>query len=92
DDESLVVVSSDLSHYHPYDIAVSLDRVSIKAISNLDSERVSTCEVCGMEGILVLMEMAKAKGWTGKILDYKNSGDTGGGKEGVVGYSSIVFH
>ena len=94
DDKTLIVVSSDLSHYHPYTEAVSLDKKCNDNIPALNIEAVKTmCEACGKTGILTLMHIAKAKGWKGMLIDYKNSGDVTGDKSrGVVGYSAIVFY
>ena len=92
DDNTLIIISSDLSHYHPYDKAVALDSKCIKAIEKQNIDSTIKCEACGQRAILVLLELARIKGWVGKILDYKNSGDTAGTKDRVVGYSSIIFH
>jgi len=92
DDETLIIVSSDLSHYQPYDEAVARDRPCIAAVEALQYERVVECEACGLGAILILLEIAQQRLWGGEILDYKNSGDTAGSKDRVVGYSSIAFH
>ena len=91
DEETLVVASSDLSHYHPYTDAVSLDRQCINAIAAMDFSGVRRCEACGKEAILTLMHLARIKGWTPRLIDYKNSGNTAGGRDRVVGYASIAF-
>jgi AmmeMemoRadiSam system protein A len=91
DPETLVIASSDFSHYHPYDQAVELDRSCIEAIEAQQIKHVTRCQACGLPAILVLLELAKEKGWGSTIIDYKNSGDTAGSKDRVVGYSSIVF-
>lgn len=92
DDETLIVISSDLSHYHPYDEAVGLDTECIKNIEALNFQEAAKCEACSLYAIFILMELAKRNGWQAKIIDYKNSGDTAGDKSSVVGYSSIVFY
>ena len=86
-----MVVSADLSHYKPYDKAVALDQKCIKAIEAQKMEEALQCETCGLGAIHILLTISKAKGWQSKILDYKNSGDTAGPKDRVVGYSSILF-
>jgi hypothetical protein len=91
DPETLVVASSDLSHYHPYRTAVALDRQCIEAIVGMDFSAARTCEACGRQAVLTLMHLARMKKWTPRLIDYKNSGDTAGGKDRVVGYSSIAF-
>jgi AmmeMemoRadiSam system protein B len=92
DDRTLVVASSDLSHYHPYEEAVSLDRLCTEAIPNLDLQGVADdCEACGRIPILALMHIARERGWSGRLMDYRNSGDTAGTKGSVVGYASVAF-
>ncbi|MEA2037688.1 MAG: AmmeMemoRadiSam system protein B [Nanoarchaeota archaeon] len=92
DEETLIVISSDLSHYQPYDTAVNLDTTCINNIESLNLEESSKCQACGLYAIFILMKLAKDNGWQAEIIDYKNSGDTAGSKDSVVGYSSIVFH
>lgn len=91
DKESAIIVSSDLSHYYPYETAQKLDKSCIKSIESQSTEEVSKCEACGIHAIMVLLDIAKKKRWTAKILDYRNSGDTSGIKSQVVGYSAIAF-
>jgi hypothetical protein len=93
DDKTLVIASSDLSHYHPYDEARARDKVTTDAIVNLDIDRMkSSGDACGKTPVLALMYLAKQKGWKATLLDYRNSGDTAGNKEAVVGYSAIAFY
>lgn len=92
DEHTLLVASSDLSHYHPYETAVDLDRTCLEAIRRMDLEWTSDQEACGKGPILTLMHLAKKKGWTPKVLDYRNSGDTSGERsQGVVGYAAVAF-
>ena len=90
-EDTLVVASSDLSHYHSYEKAVSLDRLFTAAVPALKFSDLSQCEACGKQAVLTLMHIAKIKGWDGLFIDYKNSGDTAGSKDQVVGYASIAF-
>ncbi len=92
DEDTLIVVSSDLSHYHSYDDAVSMDTSCIKAIEAQNLAEVNKCEACGLAAMKILLELAARKGWKAKIIEYKNSGDTSGQKDRVVGYSSIAFY
>ena len=92
DDDTLVIASSDLSHYYSYDKAVELDRNCVNGVNNLDNSMLSQCEACGLIPILTVMKIAENKGWSGKVLDYRNSGDTAGDKKSVVGYMSAVFY
>ena len=92
DDKTLIVVSSDLSHYHPYDDAKELDTRCVKAMCNLDIKAMESQEACGKLPILALLHLAHQNGWQARLLDYRNSGDTSGDKShGVVGYSAIAF-
>jgi MEMO1 family protein len=93
DDKTLIVVSSDLSHYHPYDEAKTLDNRCVQAMCNLDIKAMESQEACGKLPILTLLYLAHQNGWQARLLDYRNSGDTSGDKShGVVGYSAIAFY
>ena len=92
DGRNLIVVSSDLSHYHPYDEARKLDTRCVKAICDLDFNAMKSEEACGRLPILTLIYLARLKGWKAQLLDYRNSGDTAGDKSAVVGYSAIAFY
>ena len=89
--DTLVVASSDLSHYYSYETAIGLDRICTTAISTCNVSDMPLCEACGKQAVLTLMHIARIKGWQGILLDYRNSGDTAGGKNRVVGYASIAF-
>jgi hypothetical protein len=91
DEDTLVVASSDLSHYYSYETATAQDRICTTAISNCNFSDMPPCEACGKQAVLTLMHMAKIKGWQGILVDYRNSGDTAGGRNRVVGYASIAF-
>jgi AmmeMemoRadiSam system protein B len=89
----LLVASSDLSHYHPYDEAVMLDNVVIGELENFNSETFiddmekHSFEACGGGPIAVVMNAARQLGASKtEILYYCNSGDITGEKSGVVGY------
>lgn len=93
DDQTLIVASSDLSHYQPYDEAKQMDAQTIKAICDLDAAAIKQDGACGIYPVSVLVHVAKAKGWKTKLLDARNSGDTTGDKSrGVVGYAAIAFY
>jgi hypothetical protein len=92
DDQTLLVASSDLSHYHPYDAAKSMDTKCVKAICDLDIAAMRRQEACGKTPILTLMHLARQNGWKTRLLDYRNSGDTAGDRSGVVGYAAIAFY
>ena len=93
DEKTLVIASSDLSHYLPYGEAVKIDRVANESVPALDIARFERQgDACGKTPILVLMHLAKIKGWKGKLLDYRNSGDTAGDRGQVVGYGCYAFY
>ncbi|MCG2718337.1 MAG: AmmeMemoRadiSam system protein B [Nanoarchaeota archaeon] len=92
DKNTLIIVSSDLSHDYDYDSAVKKDKKCIDALSTLDFELIKECEACGIIPLLTIMEIAKQKKWNGKLLDYKNSGDIKGSKNKVVGFMSFAFY
>ncbi len=91
DPHARVVVSSDLSHYHPYATARELDTAFIEAVLRGDVVAVARGEACGRNPILTLMFIAQKLGWTPHFLDYRNSGDTAGDKRQVVGYAAIAY-
>ena len=91
-DDVITVISSDLSHYLPYEEAKKVDHITSKAICELDVKSMEVDgDACGKMGILTLIHIAKKLKWKCKILDYRNSGDTAGSKDKVVGYGSWVL-
>lgn len=89
----LLLISSDLSHYHPYESAVERDALAQRAIEDLDLKLMEECvEACGKTAILTLMQLAREQNWSAKLLDYRNSGDTSGDKSRVVGYGCYAFY
>ncbi|HQT25431.1 MAG TPA: AmmeMemoRadiSam system protein B, partial [Burkholderiales bacterium] len=87
---TLVVVSSDLSHFHPYVVAQALDGTTAKCILELDPV-LSQEQACGATPINGLLISASRKGLEPKLIDIRNSGDTAGDKRRVVGYASFSF-
>jgi AmmeMemoRadiSam system protein B/AmmeMemoRadiSam system protein A len=92
DDNTVIVASVDLSHFHNYQTATKLDNHSIKSILTLNDEAIEDSEIDSPFAIMSLILLAKKKGWKTKLLCYKNSGDVTGDNSSVVGYSSIVFY
>ena len=94
DRESLLVVSSDLSHYLPYDQAVKQDRKTLDMILGLDHKGLISRDnaACGILPILSLVHMARQWGWKPFLIHYSNSHDAGGDKNKVVGYAAIAFY
>ncbi|CAL1241536.1 AmmeMemoRadiSam system protein B [Candidatus Methylocalor cossyra] len=89
---TLIVVSSDLSHYHDYATAQRLDRATSAAIENLCPEGIDHRSACGSVPVNGLLHLARRWGWSARTLDLRNSGDTAGGKDRVVGYGAYAFH
>jgi AmmeMemoRadiSam system protein B/AmmeMemoRadiSam system protein A len=93
DERTLIVVSSDLSHFLPYAEAVARDRATISAIIDLNPERLLRDDnrACGAAPLAVLLNLAAGMGWQPVLLNYQNSGDTAGDLSRVVGYAAIAF-
>jgi len=91
-EDVIVVISTDLSHYYPYDVAKQIDKYCLLAVEKEDISLLSKCEACGEIGIAAIIDYASKVGWKSKILDYRTSGDTAGDKDAVVGYLSAVFY
>jgi len=89
--ETLVVVSSDLSHYHDYETARRLDAGTTRAIEELAGERIDPDRACGSVPIGGLLWTARRRGLTATTLDVRNSGDTAGTRDSVVGYGAYAF-
>jgi AmmeMemoRadiSam system protein B len=89
--ETLIVVSSDLSHYHDYDTAKQMDSVTSKAIEHLDVASVDSQHACGVMPLRGLLYVAKKHGLQATTIDCRNSGDTAGPRNQVVGYGAYVF-
>ena len=92
DDKTIVVASSDLSHYHTYQAAKGLDERCVKAVCDVDIDAMAKQEACGQGSVLVLLHLARQKGWKAQLLDYRNSGDVTGEKDRVVGYTAVAFY
>lgn len=90
-EDDLIVVSSDLSHYHPYETAQRLDRAWLTALLAGEEKGVMGGEACGRAPATTLMGIARRKGWKPHLLDYRTSGDTAGYKSEVVGYAAIAY-
>ena len=88
--ETLIVVSSDLSHYLPYDSARGRDRDTARAILAMDATLVPE-EACGAAPINGLLQAARAHGLKPEMVDLRNSGDTAGSRDRVVGYGAFAF-
>lgn len=90
-DETLIVVSSDLSHYLPYEAAQAADLHTAKAILQL-RDCLEPDEACGAAPINGLLRAARERGLVAEQVDLRNSGDTAGDRDRVVGYGAFAFH
>jgi len=91
EESTLVLVSSDLSHYLPYEEAYRRDRDTADAIVRLDPEALTYDSACGLVGVQALLLAARRRGLAATCLDLRNSGDTAGDRRQVVGYGSFAF-
>ena len=89
-DETLIVISSDLSHYLRYEQAQAADRATIQRILALDAG-LAPHEACGAAAINGALLAARRHGLAPRLLDLCNSGDTAGDRDRVVGYGAIAF-
>jgi AmmeMemoRadiSam system protein B len=89
--ETLVVISSDLSHYLDYDTAREVDRLTAEAIEELRPENIDADQACGRLPIQGLLHSAKRHHLRAHTVDLRNSGDTAGTRAQVVGYGAFVF-
>jgi AmmeMemoRadiSam system protein B len=89
--ETLIVISSDLSHYYDYDTARRLDAATTDAIEALDPAGLSQESACGRVPIRGLLVAARNHGLRARTLDVRSSGDTAGPRDQVVGYGAYAF-
>ncbi len=90
-DETLIVVSTDLSHYRDYATAAVLDRATADAIVALDVEGIAVEDACGRNPLRGLLLAARRRGLVVAELDLRSSGDTAGGRGQVVGYGAFAL-
>ena len=89
--ETLIVVSSDLSHFHAYEQASQIDRATSIKIQRCESTLVPD-EACGCYAVNGLLLNVRKRGLAVQLLDLRNSGDTAGDRDRVVGYGSFAIH
>jgi AmmeMemoRadiSam system protein B len=90
-DETLIVISSDLSHYFDYPTARRLDSETSRAIERLAPEEIGDDQACGRIPLKGLLATAKRRGLKALTLDLRNSGDTAGPRHQVVGYGAYAL-
>ncbi|MHC8509800.1 MAG: AmmeMemoRadiSam system protein B [Rhodospirillales bacterium] len=89
--ETLIVVSSDLSHYLDYDTAAEMDARTSAAVEAMDGAAIGSDQACGRAPLRGFLALAKSRGMAAETVDLRNSGDTAGSKDRVVGYGAWVF-
>ena len=89
--ETLVLISSDLSHHNDYVTARAMDEATTAAIERLDPDAIGRDAACGRMPIKGLLLQARRLGLTAETVDLRSSGDTAGSRDQVVGYGSYVF-
>ena len=90
-DETLIVVSSDLSHYLSFEEARTVDAFTARCINSLDGESLGSEAACGAEPVRGLLVAARAHRLSARVLDLRNSGETAGDRMRVVGYGAFAF-
>ena len=92
DEETVVVISTDLSHYYDIDKAKQLDTICLDAVANLNpAELHQGCEACGIIGVEAMLIAARENALKPTLLDYRTSADASGDRSQVVGYMSAAF-
>jgi AmmeMemoRadiSam system protein B/AmmeMemoRadiSam system protein A len=89
--ETLIVISTDLSHYHAYDEAKRIDGATLRRIAGRATD-LDHDEACGATALNGFLELARRKSLSIRLLAACNSGDTAGGKARVVGYASLALY
>ena len=89
--ETLIVISTDLSHYHPYEQAKKIDGATLERVAAFATD-IHHDQACGATPLNGLLSAASKKGLSIKLLAACNSGDTAGGRREVVGYSAFALH
>lgn len=85
------VVSSDLSHYHNYQAAQRLDERTAHAIEHLRHGEIGPMDACGRTAVRAALRVARNHDWSCRRLDLRNSGDTSGPRDQVVGYGAFAL-
>jgi len=88
--ETLIVVSTDLSHYLDYDTARERDARTASAIEALRFEELGPGDACGCNAVAGLLHLARRQGFEVECLDLRSSGDTAGPRDQVVGYGAFA--
>jgi AmmeMemoRadiSam system protein B len=89
DEQSLIIVSTDLSHYLPYTVAQKVDQQTVEAITQRQ-QTLSGQQACGAVPLNGFLQFARQQQWNVRCVSQCNSGDTAGDRDRVVGYASFV--
>lgn len=90
-DETRFVISSDLSHYLPYAEAQRIDRFTADSVERLEAAALTAQHACGYRPVRAFLDAARAHGLEAGTADLRNSGDTAGPRDEVVGYGAFHF-
>ena len=90
-EETLFVISSDLSHFHDYATAQQMDAKTCDAIESMTPAHIDDDQACGRNPVKGLLNVARRRHMRVKTLDMCNSGDTTGDHDRVVGYGAWAF-
>jgi AmmeMemoRadiSam system protein B len=90
-DDTLILISSDLSHYLPYEEARAMDRETADRILAFDAEHLDSERACGATPLRGLLLTARRRGLRAEQIDLRSSGDTAGDRSRVVGYGAFAF-
>ena len=89
-DETVIVISSDLSHYHDHATAKRIDAITARSMESLAAGNIDHEQACGATSVNSLLALAADKGLACTTLDLRNSGDTAGPRNRVVGYGAFA--
>jgi len=91
--DNVVVISSDLSHFHSLEEAKILDENCLRGVAKLDLDELANgCKACGLTGIQAMILTARKLKLSSKLLDYRTSADISSDSSSVVGYMSAMFY
>lgn len=90
-EETLIVISSDLSHYHDYATAQRMDSATSRAIETLNYAAIDYESACGRVPVCGILHLARQRRLKVETIDLRNSGDTAGPRDNVVGYGAYVI-
>ncbi len=90
-ENSLVIISTDLSHFYPEEIAREIDNNILEGVKKLDLGLINRGEACGLTGLLAMITTVKKNNWKVDFLDYSTSGEVSKDRSNVVGYVSYLI-